>query len=278
MNREALESLDKETLIRLVQAQTISALPRQIEFLTARVSELEAKLGLPPKTPDNSSPPPSQGRKPSDEAASKPTLRQAQGHAARRRAASVAPEPGASTRYDGGGLPALRRRRFRRGADRVRSLRPCRNPRHQNRCHAGDAARRRAARRGSRRRPRREWRPVRLLSASKGGPTLRALVIYLRFTQGIAFARLARLLSGRRGLDISKGALVNMRDAAKDVFAKASGAIPARLLCGIILARQTIFLTSLRAKNRLKVSARLQSGETGLRAGEEKLVVVGLPS
>ena len=45
MNRGALESLDKETLIRLVlmQAQTISALTRQIEFLTARVSELEAK-------------------------------------------------------------------------------------------------------------------------------------------------------------------------------------------------------------------------------------------
>ena len=65
MNREALESLDKETLIRLVlvQAQTISALTRQIEFLTARVGELEAKLGLPPKTPDNSSTPPSQGQK-----------------------------------------------------------------------------------------------------------------------------------------------------------------------------------------------------------------------
>jgi transposase len=58
MNRGALESLDKETLIRLVlmQAQTISALTRQIEFLTARVSELEAKLGLPPKTTPMASP------------------------------------------------------------------------------------------------------------------------------------------------------------------------------------------------------------------------------
>jgi hypothetical protein len=53
MNREALESLAKETLIRLVlvQAQTISALTRQIEFLTAPVGELEAKLGLSPKMP-----------------------------------------------------------------------------------------------------------------------------------------------------------------------------------------------------------------------------------
>ena len=33
--------------------------------LAAQVAELEAKLGLPPKTPDNSSLPPSQGQKPS---------------------------------------------------------------------------------------------------------------------------------------------------------------------------------------------------------------------
>jgi transposase len=41
-------------------------------LLLARVAELEARLGLPPKTPDNSSTPPSQGRKASDDAASKP--------------------------------------------------------------------------------------------------------------------------------------------------------------------------------------------------------------
>ena len=37
--------------------------------LTTRVAELEAKLGLPPKTPGNSSTPPSQGHKPSEEPA-----------------------------------------------------------------------------------------------------------------------------------------------------------------------------------------------------------------
>ncbi len=42
------------------------------------------------------------------------------------------------------------------------------------------------------------------------GPTLRALVIYLRFTQGIAFERLATLLSDLLGLEISEGAFVNM--------------------------------------------------------------------
>ena len=33
-----------------------------VQVLTARVAELEAKLGVPPKTPDNSSVPPSQGK------------------------------------------------------------------------------------------------------------------------------------------------------------------------------------------------------------------------
>src|SRR4051794_14145217 len=42
----------------------IHALWAQVQALTARVAELEARLGLPPKTPDNSSLPPSQGKKP----------------------------------------------------------------------------------------------------------------------------------------------------------------------------------------------------------------------
>ncbi|MGH6823094.1 MAG: hypothetical protein ACRECP_11470 [Methylocella sp.] len=50
MKREALDSADKETLIRLVPVhrQMILAKTRQIEFLTQRVAELEAKPGLPP--------------------------------------------------------------------------------------------------------------------------------------------------------------------------------------------------------------------------------------
>src|SRR3954451_8154244 len=58
MNREVLVKLTKEQLIDLALMQA-----KQIEVLTVRVAELEAKLGLPPKTPDNSSKPPSQGQK-----------------------------------------------------------------------------------------------------------------------------------------------------------------------------------------------------------------------
>jgi len=54
---------DKDALIRALWAQ-VQALIAQVQALAARVAELEAKLGTPPKTPDNSSLPPSQGKKP----------------------------------------------------------------------------------------------------------------------------------------------------------------------------------------------------------------------
>jgi transposase len=53
---------EKDALIRALWAQ-VQALTAQVEKLTARVAELEAQLGQPPKTPDNSSLPPSAGKK-----------------------------------------------------------------------------------------------------------------------------------------------------------------------------------------------------------------------
>src|ERR1039458_3098930 len=44
----------------------IASLMGQIAALTARIADLEAKLGLPSKTPENSSVPPSKGQKPSE--------------------------------------------------------------------------------------------------------------------------------------------------------------------------------------------------------------------
>jgi len=66
----SLSHEQKDALIHALWAQ-VQALREQVEILTSevtrlrsRVSELEAKLGQPPKTPDNSSLPPSQGKKP----------------------------------------------------------------------------------------------------------------------------------------------------------------------------------------------------------------------
>jgi len=54
---------EKNALIRALWAQ-VQALTAQVQTLVARVAELEAKLGTSPKTPDNSSLPPSKGKKP----------------------------------------------------------------------------------------------------------------------------------------------------------------------------------------------------------------------
>jgi transposase len=53
---------EKDALIRALWAQ-VQALTAQVQKLTARVAELEGRLGVPPKTPDNSSLPPSAGQK-----------------------------------------------------------------------------------------------------------------------------------------------------------------------------------------------------------------------
>src|SRR5512144_2755135 len=58
MTPEGLDSLGKQELIALILAQQ-----EQICQLSARVAELEARLNIPPKTPSNSSLPPSKGQK-----------------------------------------------------------------------------------------------------------------------------------------------------------------------------------------------------------------------
>ena len=54
---------EKDALIRALWAQ-VQALTAQVRTLVVRVAELEARLDVPPKTPDNSSLPPSKGQKP----------------------------------------------------------------------------------------------------------------------------------------------------------------------------------------------------------------------
>jgi transposase len=58
----SLSHAEKDALIHALWAH-VQALTAQVVTLTARVAELEARLGVPPKTPDNSSVPPSQGKK-----------------------------------------------------------------------------------------------------------------------------------------------------------------------------------------------------------------------
>ena len=58
MNHASLLALSRDELIAQIEAQA-----QQISALTARIAELEARLANPPKTPDNSSLPTSNGQK-----------------------------------------------------------------------------------------------------------------------------------------------------------------------------------------------------------------------
>jgi transposase len=230
MNREALEALDKESLIRLVlaQAEMIAALTRQVEVLRARVAELEAKLGLPPKTPDNSSLPPSKGQKPSAPAALKP---KAKPHAGAHRA--LHPKPTSrrefrAERCQGCGADVSGTAQFAcESYDRIEippiepevtrvtlmgGVCPCCGKRFK------------------------AEPPADLAPGSPFGDNLRAFVIYLRSVQGIALARLVVLVRDLFGLEISEGALVNILDDSRSAFAAQTNLIKARLLMGTALA------------------------------------------
>jgi len=207
--------------------------------LRKRVGELEAKLGLPPKTPDNSGTPPSRGQKASQEESRKP---KGKPHAGAHR--PLHPDPtrkrdvmasncqhcGADVSgvvqtkleaYDRIEIPAIKPDVTR--VELYGGICPC--------C----AGRFKAT------------PPEGLEPGSPFGPNLKALVVYLHYHQAIPFARLARMMSDLLGLDISEGALVNILNRSRKAFASQASLIRAKLLSSTIL----------------------QSDETSVRVGKE---------
>ena len=192
MNPDALVSFSKGELIALIEALT-----KQIDVLTKRVAVLEAELGKPSKTPDNSSVPPSQGHKASGESEPKPKTKP---HAGCHR--PLHPNP-------------TRRRDVL--ADRCEHCRADVSAVAQAAFHAYDRIEipeivpdvTRVILHGGLcpccRRRFRATPPAGLAPGSPFGPNLRAFVLYLRFAQAIPFERLARLMSDLLGLEISEG-------------------------------------------------------------------------
>ena len=129
-----LSSSEKDTLIAALLAR-IDALVARVEALEAENAVLREKLNLPPKTPDNSSKPPSQGHK-----AERREPGEAEGQGPCGGASAAAPQPDAAARRAGRSLPALPGRCRRRRAGRGSGLRPHRNPRDHAGRDAGDAA------------------------------------------------------------------------------------------------------------------------------------------
>src|SRR5438445_3741195 len=198
MYRDELAKLSKEELIALGLAQAA-----QIEELTRRIAELETKLGGPPKTPDNSSVPPSQGRKPS--------------RTERRAAKKRKGRPGV--------FPALAPNPDRIVASVASDCPHCehaRTPADQSGVHAYDHVelppigpvitrihRHRgicpSCRRGFSAPP-----PAGMSPGSPFGPDSTALILHLHVTQAIGFERLVRLLDEVFGIRVSEGAIANM--------------------------------------------------------------------
>ena len=198
MYQDDLAKLSKEELIALALAQTA-----QIEELTRRIADLEAKLGGPPKTPDNSSLPPSQGRKPN----------RAERRAAKKRKGrpgvfrALAPNPDRTVASVAEHCPHCEHALT--AADQVGfhaydhialpPIRPVitRIHRHRGVCPG--------CRRGFSAPP-----PAGMPPGSPFGSDLVALIVHLHVTQAIGFERLVRLLDEVFGVRISEGAIANL--------------------------------------------------------------------
>ena len=198
MDFGVLLSLSRDDLITLIQAQA-----EQIAALTARISELEAKLAVPPKTPDNSSLPPSKGQKSNLPDRGKKKPRPSRPGVARRLAehpdqiiealAAACPhcdhalslaDMGDIHAYDHVDLPPIQPITTR--IHRHRGICPC--------CHKTVIA----------------PAPAGMEPGSPFGPGIAALVLHLHITQAISFERLSQLMGEVFGLAISEGAIANI--------------------------------------------------------------------
>ncbi len=214
MDRATLLSLSRDDLLALIEAQA-----QQVAALTARIAELEAKLALPPKNPDNSSLPPSRGEKPNlPDPGKKP--RPSRPGVARSLAenpdriieATLAACPHCDHAlaaadmadihvYDHIDLPPIRPIVTR--IHRHRGTCPC--------CRKAVAA----------------PAPEGFEPGSPFGPGIAALILHLHITQAVSFERLSRLMAEVFGLSISEGAIANILARAQTPLVAAADTIAA---------------------------------------------------
>jgi transposase len=234
-----LDEAAKEALIlaqaKLIagQGEQIQALTtrhaEQIEVLTRRIAELEAKLGAPPKTPDNSSVPPSKGQKPNRAERRAAARRKGRPGVARKLAehpdevvealAAACPHCGEALSeadqedvhaYDHVDIPPIRPI-----VTRVRL--------HRGRCRC---CRRRFT----------APAPEQMAPGSPFGPNIVALIVHLHVTQMIGFERLAKLMAELFGLSISEGAIANILARAEPKLASAAREIAGEVRASPVVA------------------------------------------
>lgn len=215
MNREELESLDKAVLIDLL----LSLLSRieALEAENARLKERLAKLEGPPKTPDNSSTPPSHGRK-----ANRPE-RKLKGHKGRpgtARALAANPDRVVEARAEA--CPHCAHplgqadQKPVQVYDRI-EIPPIRPDVTRVHLHGGvcPCCRKRFT------------APVEpeLAPGSPFGRSVEELIVFLHYTQAISYERLAVVMGEVFGVTISEGAIANILARAGRRFLDEAAAI-----------------------------------------------------
>jgi transposase len=206
----------------------VAELLSQNKALLARIAELEAKLGKPPKTPDNSSLPPSHGQK---ENVAQPPVKQARkGHPGVARA--LAENPDATRDFHAercacGAALAQAGQELARAFDHIdlppikpittrinlfRATCPC--------CKTRVTAK----------------APADMPEGSPFGPGITAAVAYLHGTQMVGFKRLTEVCEGLFGLTISQGAISNMLARMGTPFGAAAEEIAATVRASEVIA------------------------------------------
>jgi transposase len=223
-----LDAAAKDELI-LSLVDLANRLMAQVAALEAEVAGLKAKLGLPPKTPENSSLPPSRGSKPSDPGIGGKGAK-GKSHGGVARALSETPTSVRRERVEacpscGAGLEAAAETPWLI-YDHI-DLPPIAPVITRVELMAGRCA-------CCLRRYRAEA-PADMPFGSPFGPGLVALALHLRFTQGIALKRLEGLLADVFGVAISQGALAAMIDRSAPAFAAQAERITEDLKRGAVI-------------------------------------------
>jgi len=219
--------------------ERIDELLAQVKALTARIAELEAKLGGPPRTPGNSSLPPSRGQKANAEPAASKPQRTGRPGVAR----ALCPNPDATRRfyaercacgavlgeagqelakeYDHIDIPPIRPVTTR--IELFRATCPC--------CKARVTA----------------SAPADMPEGTPFGPGITSIVAYLHGCQMIGYKRLTEVCQGLFGLTISQGAIANMLARVGDAMAAPAERIAAQVRASEVIASDE---TSARVKGK----------------------------
>jgi transposase len=235
MSPEGIDSLDAKSLKGLVlslltkidelfdQNKTLLArideLHQQNKALLERIAELDGRGGKPPKTPTNSSLPPSSGQKANvaEKSGTKKKCRKGRPGVAR----ELCPNPDVTRnifaeRCDCGGKVPPKGQVLAHAYDHI-EIPPIRPWTTRNNLYKGDCSccgKTVTAK-----------APADMPPGSPFGPGIVALVTYLHGCQMVSYARLAEMLEGLFGLKISEGAIANMLARAAKPFAECADAI-----------------------------------------------------